>query len=166
MAHLPVNHPARPLLRVLAAVVGLYVLIFGIAGLVDTWGLSFFNRDENWVLGLRTNPAFSVLSVVAGAVLVAGAAYGRNIDHFINLTGGVVFLVAGMLMMTLLRTEANLLNFAMPNCIVSFLIGLGLLQAGLYGKTGPRELAEAEHQLRHGALDPARWSEQVDRTDA
>jgi hypothetical protein len=165
MAHLPVNHPARPLLRVLAAVIGLYVLSFGIAGLVDTWGLSFFNRDDNWVLGLRTNPAFSVLSILAAAVLVAGAAYGRNVDHFINLTGGVVFLVAGIVMMTLLRTEANLLNFAMVNCIVSFLIGLVLLQAGLYGKTGPRELAEAEDRLRHGDLDPTRWPEQVQRTD-
>jgi hypothetical protein len=166
MAHLPVNHPARPLLRVLAAVIGLYVLSFGIAGLVDTWGLSFFNRDDNWVLGLRTNPAFSVLSIVAGAVLAAGAAIGRNVDHFINLAGGVVFLVAGMVMMTLLRTEANLLNFAMANCIVSFVIGLGLLHAGLYGKTGPRALAEAEDHLRHGQLDPVRWAEEVERTDA
>lgn len=164
MAHLPVNHPARPFLRVLAAVIGLYILVFGIVGFVDTQGLSFFDRGDNWALGLRTNPAFSLLSILAGVVLVAGAAYGRNVDHFINLTGGVVFLLAGIVMMTLLRTDANLLNFAMPNCIVSFLIGLGLLHAGMYGKTGPPELAEAEDRLRHGDLDPTHWEEQVART--
>jgi uncharacterized protein DUF4383 len=155
MAHLPVNHPARPFLRVLAAVVGLYVLVFGIAGVVETRGLDFFDRGDTVVLGLQTNPAFSILSTVVGAVLAGGAVYGRNIDHFINLYGGIVFLVAGLAMMTVLHTDLNLLNFSMSNCVVSFVIGLVLLDAGLYGKTGPRELAEAEHRLRHGHLRQA-----------
>jgi hypothetical protein len=154
MAHLPVNHPARPLLRVVVTLIGLYVLAFGVAGLVVTWGLPFFDRGENWVLGLRTNPAFSVLSVLAGATLVVGAGYGRNLDHFINLAGGVVFLVSGLVMMAVLHTDANLFNFAIGNCIVSFLIGMALLTAGLYGKTGPAELAEAEDRLRHGRAEP------------
>lgn len=148
MAHLPVNHPARPFLRFLAGLVGLYILVFGIAGLVETWGLSFFSREETWVLGLQTNPAFSILSILAGAVVLGGALIGRNVDHFINLFGAVVFLVAGIVMMTLLRTEANLLNFDMINVIVSFVIGMVLLVAGLYGKVGPRELAEAEEWHR------------------
>jgi hypothetical protein len=154
MAHLPVNHPARPFLRVMAAAIGLYVLVFGVVGFIETRGLSFFDRGDTWVLGLKTNPAFSILSIVAGAILVGGAVYGRNVDHFINLYGGIVFLVAGLVMMTVLHTDANLLNFSLSNCVVSFLIGLALLDAGLYGKTGPRELAEAEDRLRHGALDP------------
>lgn len=154
MAHLPVNHPAQPFLRVLAGAVGLYVLVFGIAGLVATWGESFFERGDTWVLGLKTNPAFSILSIVAGLVLVGGAGYGRNLDHFINLYGGGVFLVAGMAMMAVLHTDANLLNFSLSNCVVSFIIGVVLLHAGLYGKTGPPELAEAEHRLRHGQVGP------------
>ena len=155
MAHLPVNHPARPFLRVLAAAVGLYVLVFGIVGFIETRGQSFFERGDTWVLGLKTNPAFSILSIAAGLVLVGGAVYGRNIDHFIILTGGVVFLVAGLAMMTVLHTDANLLNFSLSNCVASFLIGLVLLHAGLYGKTGPAELADAEHRLRHGRLRPS-----------
>lgn len=150
MAHLPVNHPARPAYRVLEAVIGLYILVFGIAGLAVTWGESFFDRGEHWVLGLQTNPAFSLLSIAAGAVLLGGALYGRNVDHFLSLAGSGVFLLAGLVMMTLLHTEANLLNFAMVNCIVSFLIGLALLLAGMYGKAGPPELAAAEERLRHG----------------
>jgi hypothetical protein len=155
MAHLPVNHPARPFLRVLAAVIGLYVLTFGIVGVIETRGLDFFDRGDTWVLGLQTNPAFSILSIAVGAVLVGGAAYGRNVDHFINMYGGIVFLVAGIAMMAVLHTDLNVLNFSMTNCVVSFLIGLVLLDAGLYGKTGPPALAEAEHRLRHGSEEPS-----------
>lgn len=155
MAHLPVNHPARPFLRMLAGAAGLYVLVFGIVGLIQTWGESFFERGDTWVLGLKTNPAFSILSIVVGLVLVGGGVYGRNVDHFINLTGGVVFLVAGLAMMTVLHTDANLLNFSLSNCVVSFIIGLVLLHAGLYGKTGPGDLAEAEQRLRKGRLRPS-----------
>jgi Domain of unknown function (DUF4383) len=154
MAHLPVNHPARPLLRVLAAAVGLYVLAFGVVGVIESAGLDFFDRGDTWVLGLQTNPAFSYLSIAVGAVVAGGALYGHNVDHFINLYGGIVFLVAGLAMMTVLHTDLNLLNFSMTNCVVSFLIGLVLLDAGLYGKTGPVELAEAEDRLRHGQLRP------------
>lgn len=157
MAHLPVNHPARPLLRTLAALIGLYILVFGIAGVVETWGSPFFGREETWVLGLRTNPAFSLLSVAAGAVLLAGSLYGRNVDHFINLWGGVAFLLAGVLMMAVLHTTLNLLNFAITNTVVSFVIGVVLMTAGLYGKTGTPDLEEAEDRLRHGEVGATQW---------
>jgi hypothetical protein len=155
MAHLPVNHPAQPLYRTFSGLIGLYLLVFGISGLVRTWGLPFFDRGANWVLGLQTNPVFSLLSIVAGAVILGGALYGRNVDHFINLWGSTVFIVAGLFMMALLNTGANLLNFAMTNTIVSFLIGLALLLAGLYGKTGDPDLQDAEDRLRHGELGTA-----------
>lgn len=149
MAHLPVNHPIRPFVRLVAGAIGLYVLAFGVTGFVETRGESFFAREDTSVLGLQTNPAFSILSIVAGAVLLGGAFIGRNIDHFVNLGGGVVFVVAGIVMMLLLRTDANLLNFAMPNVVVSLVIGVLLLHAGLYGKTGSPEVAEWEERFRH-----------------
>jgi hypothetical protein len=158
MAHLPVNHPGRRFYRTLAGLIGLYILVFGIGGAVVTWGAPFFDRADTWVLGLQTNPAFSLLSIAAGTVLLGGAGYGRNVDHFINLVGGGVFLVAGLVMLAVQRTELNLLNFAVVNCVVSFLIGVALLLAGMYGKTGPAELAEAEERLRRG--DPDQPSEQ------
>jgi hypothetical protein len=152
MAHLPVNHPARTVLRVMTCLIGLYILVFGIAGLVRTWGEPFFSQGPTWVLGLRTNPAFSVLSILAGAVILGGALFGRNVDHFINLWGGVAFLVAGTVMMAVLNTTLNLLNFAITNTVVSFVIGLLLMLAGLYGKVGPPDLEEAEDKLRHGEV--------------
>lgn len=159
-SHLPMNHPARPVLRVVALLTALYVLAFGVFGLAETWGRPPFDRAELWALGLRTNPAFSVLSIAVGAVLVVGAVYGRNLGHFINLGAGVVFLFSGLAMMTLLHTEANLLNFAMRNCIVSFVIGLVLLLAGLYGRVGSEEEAYAEEQFRHGDLIQRELGEQ------
>lgn len=163
MAHLPVNHPSRPVLRVVVTAIGLFILTFGIVGLVETWGLAFFDRGENWVFGLRTNPAFSILSIVAGAVVTTGAVYGRNLDHFINLGGGVLFLLSGLFMMAVLLTEANLLNFSLTNCTVSFLIGMALLTAGLYGKTGTGEYAEQEEQLRHGGAGRREYDERMSR---
>jgi Domain of unknown function (DUF4383) len=156
MAHIPVNHHLRPLYRSLAVLAGAYVLAFGVVGLARTGGLALFARDGlPEVLGIRANRAFAVLSVVAGVVIVLGAVVGRNLDHWINLVGGVIFLVAGMAMMTLLQTDANLLGFTMTTCIVSFVIGLALFTAGLYGKTGSGREADVEERFRHGAgADP------------
>ncbi len=150
MAHYPVNHHLRPLYRVLAAIAGLYVLTFGIAGYAQTHGTDLFAHSDTSVLGLRTNLAFSLVSIVAGAVLVLAAVLGRNVDHKVNLVGGVAFLFAGATMMALLRTDSNLLNFSMATCIVSFVIGLVLVTAGLYGRSGSVEAAASEELYRHG----------------
>lgn len=149
--HLPVNHPLRPLYRVLAGLIGVYVLVFGVLGFFRTSGMEFFANKGEWVLGLTANPAFAVLSVITGLLLLAGVVIGRNLDHFMNIIGGSVFLLAGMAMMALLRTDLNFLGFTMTNCVVSFVFGTALLAAGLYGKVGSRETAAAEEEFRHGA---------------
>jgi hypothetical protein len=158
MAHIPVNHPLRPLYRALAALAGLYVLIFGIVGVTETNNLSFFAQHNlPYVLGLRTNMAFSVLSIIAGVVIVICAVIGRNLDHYIYLAGGLVFMLVGMLMLGLMRTDANFFGFSMVNCIVSFVIGMVLFAAGLYGKTGSSAEMLTEHAHRRGP-DPGHQS--------
>jgi hypothetical protein len=149
MAHIPVNHPLRPLYRVLALLTGAYVLLFGILGVVRTVGDDVLARDDVWVLGLRTNLAFSVVSVLFGAVIVAANAIGGRIEHLTNMTAAVLFMVTGMGMMALLETDANVLNFSMSTVIVSLVFGLLLLTAGLYDKSGTREEAAAEDAFRH-----------------
>ncbi|MGI5214343.1 DUF4383 domain-containing protein [Plantactinospora sp. CA-290183] len=144
MAHIPVNHPARPVYRAIAGLIGLYILVFGVLGLIETVGDPLFNRGSHWVLGLRTNLAFALVSVVFGAVVLFGALHRGNLGHFMNLTAGVVFLLTGLAMMTVLQTEANILNFSMSTVIVSMLFGLAFLATGLYDKVGPPEHAEAE----------------------
>jgi hypothetical protein len=150
MAHIPINHPLRPLYRALSGFIGLYVLVFGIIGYIRTSDLDFFARHGEWVLGLRTNPAFSVLSIIAGAAVLAGALIGRNIFPLLNLAAGIVFLIAGMAMMVLLQTDANILSFSMVNCIMSFIFGMVFLAAGLYGRVGSTEDEDAEAVLRTG----------------
>ncbi|MEV0154863.1 DUF4383 domain-containing protein [Micromonospora sp. NPDC050686] len=152
MAHFPVNHPARPLFRVLAGLIGLYILVFGVYGTVATWGKPLFDRSDTHALGLRTNLAFALVSVVFGAVLLVGASRRTNLGHYMNLTAGVVFLVTGLLMMSVLQTSANFLNFSMSTVIVSLSFGLVLLATGLYDRIGPAEHAAAEERRRRHTI--------------
>jgi len=153
---MPINHPLRPFYRVVAGVVGLYVLAFGVLALTRTAGTATFAREGlPWVLGIHANRAFAVISVIAGLALVGGAIVGGNLDRWVNLVGGIVFLVAGLAMLTLLRSDLNLLGFTVTTCVVSFIIGIALLTAGLYGQVGPQEDQEIEERFRHGEIaDP------------
>jgi len=145
ISHLPVNHPLRPLYRVLSALVGAYTLVFGIVGFSQTRGTPLFAQAHlPWVLGLRTNPAFAVLSIVAGLVLLVGVLVGRNLNFMVSLFGGIGFMVVGMLMLGLLRTDANFLGFTVTTCIVSFVLGSIIFTGGLYGRTGV--LGEGAHR--------------------
>lgn len=149
MAHIPINHPLRPLYRTLSGLIGLYILVFGIIGVIQTAGDPLFDRGDVWVLGLRTNLAFAILSVIYGAVLLVAAVIGGNVEHMVNLGAGLVFIAVGLVMMTLMQTDANILNFSMVNSIVSFIFGLLVLTAGLYDKVGSADDVEAEERYRH-----------------
>lgn len=148
----------RPLYRMLAGLIGLYILVFGIIGVIQTAGDPLFDRGDVWVLGLRTNLAFAILSIIYGAVLLAGAVIGGNVEHMINLAAGLVFIIVGMIMMTLMQTDGNILNFSMVNSIVSFIFGLLVLTAGLYDKVGSRDDVEAEEAYRRNAAAAAATS--------
>jgi hypothetical protein len=88
-------------------------------------------------------------------IIIAGAFVGGMLDRWINLLGGVVFLVSGMAMMALMESELNILGFTMTTCVVSFLIGLVLLAAGLYGAVGTQREAELEEAFRQRRIpDP------------
>lgn len=153
--HIPVNHPARRFYRVIAALVGVYVLVFGLVGLVQNWGDPLFARDSTWTLGLKTNLAFALASIAWGALLLIGVSRKGNLAHRMSLAAGVVFLVTGLLMMAFLQTDANILNFSMVNVIVSLLFGLILFATGLYGRVGSPEAEAAEQRYRtESALPP------------
>jgi hypothetical protein len=148
MSHTPVNHPLRPLHRVLAGLTGLYVLVFGIVGVAKTAGTPLFGHPSEYALGLRTNLAFSLISIVAGVVIIGATLVGRNLDYRVNQVAGYAFAGMGMLMLALLQTDANVLNFSVATCIVSFVIALVLLTAGLYSKVGTTEDVAAEERFR------------------
>src|SRR5262245_60612838 len=85
MSHIPVNHHLRPLYRTLAAFAAVYLVLFGVAGTVQSGGGALFARDDVSALGLRTNLAFSVASIVAGALILLAVFVGRNVDYVVNL---------------------------------------------------------------------------------
>ena len=135
MSHIPVNHHLRPLYRTLAGFAAVYLLVFGVVGVAQTSGAGLFARDNVSALGLRTNLAFSVASVIAGAVILLAVFVGRNVDAALNLWGGIGFMAAGLAGLALLRTDLNVLNFSLATVIVSFVIGVLLFSAGLYGRS-------------------------------
>jgi hypothetical protein len=135
MAHIPVDHPLRGLYRAVATIIGFALVVVGVIGLVKTAGsVDFFATHGERVLGLTMNPAFAVLNILVGAAIAGAGLIGRNWDASLNLLGGIVFLLAGGVMLCVLRTDLNLLAFSITNVCVSFLIGTLLLTAGLYGR--------------------------------
>ena len=150
MPHFPINHHLQPVYRTLAALAGLYVLVFGIAGVVQTRALPLFaQKGLPAVLGLHTNRAFSIISIVVGAILVVGAFIGGRLDHGINVVGAAVFLLAGFVMLVLLQSNLNFFGFSVATCVVSFVIGMVLMTAGLYGKVGTEDDVRREEAFRH-----------------
>jgi hypothetical protein len=154
---MPVNHHLRPLYRVISCLCGLYVLVFGIVAVGQTTSLGFFAQDGlPSALGLRANTAFAILSIVVGVVVIASTLIGRNVFYWVSMVGGIVFLVAGLAMLALLQTDLNFLGFSVATCVVSFVIGVVLFSAGLYGRVGTPQQEELEDRFRHGSPDPER----------
>jgi hypothetical protein len=136
MAHYPLNHHLRQTYRALAALGGLYLLLFGVLGLAKTWGDPFFHRDGDWVLGLRANPAAATLAGLLGLGVLVAALLGGNLHHRVNLVLGWALLAVAVLQMIVLQTSANVFNSSMVNVIVLNIIGLVVLTSALYGKVG------------------------------
>ncbi|MEV0713538.1 DUF4383 domain-containing protein [Asanoa sp. NPDC050611] len=152
MAHFPLNHPLRPLYRTLAALTGTYILIFGSVSLTRTVGQTLFSRESTWALGLRTNLAFAIISVIWGLIVVVANLIGGNVGHYTNLVGAVVFMVTGIYMVAFMQTPANFLNFSVSTAILSLVFGVILLLAGMYDKTGTAESQRAEQVYKSTSI--------------
>jgi hypothetical protein len=150
MSHIPVNHHLRPLYRAIAALIGIYVLLFGVVGIISSAGTQLLARGDISALGLRTNLAFSVASVAAGALILLSVIVGRGVYYVMGVWGGAAFMVVGLVMLALLNTDLNVLNFSVATVMVSFVFGILLFSAGLYGKSGSPEVARAGEAVRHG----------------
>ncbi len=139
MAHTPVNHPMRPLYRALGGLAGLYLVVFGIMGLLRTGSDGFFAKSTPHAIGQGTNLAWSIACIVLGAAVLIATAIGRNLDVATDTYIGWAILVVATVMLALLRTQANLFNFSVTTVIVSYIVGLMLITAGLYSKVADRE---------------------------
>lgn len=118
--------------RIGALVVAAVILVFGLLGFAG--GLDFFSTDGEPILGMSSNGLLSTVSVVTAAVLVLAALRSPRTASTIMMVIGVLFLVAGLASLAVLRTDANLLAFQIENVIFSEVTGLVLLMLGAYGR--------------------------------
>ncbi len=132
--HLPVDHRLNRIYRIGAGLIGAFLVVFGILGLIDHIG--FFDTGGDTVTGLNTNGTLSVLSICIGLLLLVGMVIGGNIASTLNMVLGVLFLLNGFLFLALLDTPNNFLAFKMQNVLFSFVVGLLLMTFGMYGRVG------------------------------
>jgi hypothetical protein len=148
MAHFPVNHPLRPTYRALGGLTGIYLVGFGILGAVEASGDEFFAQNDTAALWQGTNLGYSVIAIAAGLIILIGTALGRNVNALINKWGGYAYMTLGLAALAVLRTDANYLNFTIPTVIVTMVIGLVLVTAGMYGKVGTDDEARMAKEAR------------------
>ncbi|MFJ4592395.1 MULTISPECIES: DUF4383 domain-containing protein [unclassified Kitasatospora] len=130
---LPVNSRLATVWRIGAGLGGIFLIVFGCLGLADHPGFLATHGDR--IAGLSTNGALSILSIVAGAILVAGAVVGGNFASNLNMVVGVLFVLSGFYGLAVLgRPDANILNFRMSNVLFAFIFGVILTTFGMYGR--------------------------------
>jgi hypothetical protein len=150
MAHNPVNHPLRPIYRALGFLVGAYLVVFGIVGLIRTSGHDFTGDIGVRVLGQQANLLWSIISLILGAVIVLATVIGRNADTETDRILGWGLLVVGAYGLATIRTDADFLGFSIATVVVNFLIGMVLITTALYSKVAPAAQAGAPRQVREG----------------
>ncbi|MGH3722165.1 MAG: DUF4383 domain-containing protein [Pseudonocardiaceae bacterium] len=134
--------------RIGAAVLGAGLCVFGVLGFVDR--LTFLAVPGRVVLGLSSNGLLSTISLIVGVVLIGAALRGGRISSTITVSVGLLFLLSGLLNLTVLDTEFNLLAFRLPNVIFSFIAGMLLLFLGAYGRfSGGLPVDNPYYQRRH-----------------
>ncbi|NUS84246.1 MAG: DUF4383 domain-containing protein [Streptomyces sp.] len=173
--HLPVDHRLSQVYRVGAGLMGLVLIAFGILGLIHQIG--FFDTGGATVAGLNTNGALSVLSLVIGALLVAGMVIGGNFASTLNIVLGVLFLLSGFVNLALIRTSFDFLAFRLQNVVFSFVVGLMLMWFGMYGRVSgglphdnpywqARHPLLAEREARARELQAGRGDQAAERPSA
>jgi hypothetical protein len=118
--------------RIGALAVAAVILVFGLLGFAG--GLDFFSTDGGSILGMSSNGLLSTISVLTAAVLVVAALRSPRTASTLMMVIGILFLLAGLGSLAVLRTDANVLAFEIENVIFSEVAGLVLLLLGAYGR--------------------------------
>lgn len=126
------DHPVDIVHRVSAAALGVVLALFAAGGFASQ--PAFFSTRGPSVLGMFTNGALSVLSVVAAVVLLGAAFWGGRTASTVATGMGLVFLLSGLVHLGIVNTSANVLAFRLPNVFFSLVAGMVLAFLGLYGR--------------------------------
>jgi hypothetical protein len=150
MAHNPVNHPLRPMYRVLGFLAGGYLVVFGIVGLIQTSGDDATGANSHRILGQGGNLLLSIIMLVVGAIVLVITALGRNLDTKGDQFLGYGLLVLGSYGLAFSRTDANIFGQDIQTVIGTYIVGLALVTVSLYSKVAPASQAGAPRQVREG----------------
>jgi len=162
--HLPVDHRLNTVYRIGAGLMGLFLLVFGIFGVINQIG--FFDTGGDTVIGLNTNGTLSVLSIVVGLLLFAGMVVGGNFASTLNMILGVLFIMNGFLNLGLLDTDYNFLAFKIQNVLFSFVVGLLLMVFGMYGRVGTSLPHDNPYwRARHPEPSPHEQRDELEQRD-
>jgi hypothetical protein len=151
--------PAGPGRRVLvvhrigAAALGLFLLVFGALGLAG--GAPFVSTSGEQVLGLYSNGLLDVISILMALVLLAAALRGPRIASTVMMVAGALFLLSGLVNLTVLATRFNILAFRLSNVLFSLIVGVVLLVLGAYGRVSGNLPADSPYaHAREAAATP------------
>ena len=150
MSHTPVNHPLRPLYRVVGFLAGAYLVVFGIVGLIQTSGEDVTGANDKLVLGQGSNLLLSIISLAVGAIVIIATVIGRNLDTAADKYLGWGLLVLGTYGLAFSRTDANVFGQDIQTVIVTYIVGIVLITVSLYSKVAPAAQAGAPRQVREG----------------
>jgi hypothetical protein len=157
---LPVDHHLARVYRAGSALCGLLLVVFGFAD-----ALSPFDTGGDRIAGMRTNTTLSVISVLVGLALLAGAVVGgnaastlNNAASTLNMVIGTLFLLSGFWHIFVLDKAANFLDFGMTNVMFSFVMGLLILTFGMYGRVAGRLPHDNPYWRRRHPREAARES--------
>jgi hypothetical protein len=151
--------------RIGAVVFGLGLSVFGVLGLVNR--LDFFSTTGQEVLGLSSNGALSMISIVVAAVLVAAGVRGGRVASTVLVVVGAAFVASGLVNTLVLGTPLNLLAFRIPNVVFSFVAGALLLFLGAWGRFsgGLPDDNPYRQERRHGGGQPDALPSRFDDRD-
>jgi hypothetical protein len=133
--------------RVGAGILGIGLLVFAITGL--SRGVSWIGSEGQQVLGLSTNGALSVISIVAAVLLIAAALWGGTVSSTSAIAFGGLFLLSGLVHLGLINTSWNPLAFRLSNVLFSLVVGLVLLFLGMYGRVSGGLPPDNPYRRRH-----------------
>jgi hypothetical protein len=148
MAHTPVNHPLRPLYRLLGFLCGAYLVVFGVVGFITVGGDGLLGTPADRILGQGGNLLWSIVALIIGAVVILATVVGRNLDQVAYQYLGWALLVIGSYELATSRTDANFLKFTISTVVVTYLIGTILIAASMYTKVVPNGQAGASRESR------------------
>lgn len=117
-----------------AELVGICLCAFGVVLLVAHVG--FFTTQGARVLGMTGNGLLAVVSLVAGAVLIAAGIRGGRTATAVCVGFGVLFIISGLVNSAVLGSHLNRLAFTSSNVGFSLVVGVLLSFIGLYGILG------------------------------